>query len=224
MGYPPREFGPPDPLPEDSLLFPTESARDIDTHAWARRFTDAFRFKTGQALARIAKIVTPTAALSKFNPESYWPEELLCFNQGNAAAGAAGNFSRVALYNPAGSGVLAIITSLAAFIAGGAAATLQIGLATTTVLSRTTTSQVRDLRGGTSLAYIHTDNNGTVQFDVGPWLTRTVGANGTAEWVGGDDNPIAILAPASGLIVVPSSAVIGLAAEWRWRERAIIAA
>ena len=217
-------YGPPAPLPEDAQVFPSASARDIDTKQWHRRYADAFRFKTSEALARIALWILPIVPLAKFNPESYWPDEILAFNQGAATAGGAGNFSRVALYNPGNSQVLAIVTSIAATLI--AAGTVQIGINILTPLAVTTNSFARDTRQGLTApkCYIHTDNGGTAQFDNGPFLNRSLGAQGTLEWTGGDDNPVAILAPGSGIVVTPSAAATQMIAEFRWRERSIFAA
>jgi hypothetical protein len=110
MGYTgaPKEYGPPDQLPDDFVGYPVESARDIDNPALARRFTNTFRFKTGRALQKIAAWCLPIAPIGQFNPEDFFPDDALGLAGGFAPQTAA-QVSAVALYNPVWSNLLLII-------------------------------------------------------------------------------------------------------------------
>jgi hypothetical protein len=197
-----------------------------------RKFSSRFAQRLGltsgqQGLDGYVSDLLAAMALNRFNPEDYFPDEILACMTGGAGALAL-NFSRVALVNPVGSGVLAVVTRIAATSSGGASA-FQVGTdaaqtATFAALTLSVAGAFRDGRvgnpsftGGATRCFMH---NGTAAaaFANGPLLVRQAPASAEAEW-GNADDAIFILAPGQAVIVTPGVVNFAITAEFWWRER-----
>jgi len=146
--------------------------------------------------------------------------ERLCGGMRTAGAVVA-EFSGVALGNPAGSGMIAVVEACAARVATlGQITQLEIGIDATFLATLTTSGSgfVRDRRGLTSTASRLLIRTGT---DAAATLGQLLETNSptVAEvqipWL----MPPVILAPGDGLLMIHQTTNTALTGIFRWRER-----
>jgi hypothetical protein len=206
--------------PRTTTILPTTV---VQIRKYAARFAARLGLTTGTQLDGYVADLLSAIALNRFNPEDYFPDELL-FCQTLSPGAVALNFSRVALCNPLGSGVIAVVTRIAASLSA-VAGPIQVGT-DTAVLTVTVRGAPRDGRVGTAVfvgagnsqCFLHSDNNLAVAFANGPVLTRNAPAFAMAEW-GNQDDAIFILAPGEDVVVTPQAVNTALTCEYWWRER-----
>lgn len=196
-------------------------ASQIQDNRWSRRFKRLLALAQASGFDGYVQELVATLVVNRFQPEDYWPDEQLFFGTAVVAAGGAGNFSRFCIVNPVKSGVLVVVSRI-----GGvptAAATLVLGTNDDS-LSVTTRLSPRDGRSptwttvGGSKSFLHTDNGAAVQFQNGPVQSKpSASATDFREW-GSVDDPVAILAPGTSLILTTAAANIGVTGECDIRE------
>jgi hypothetical protein len=199
---------------------------DIGNQKYSRRYRQALKVLLASPVDGFVSDVLPILTMNAYGRELDYPEDVLGIITDNIGA-SAGNFSRVCLANPAGSGILAVVTYVAAF-GLGASMTVNIGI-DPAAGTLTLVGEARDGRalpvvgfGGTK-CYVHMDNNTVTPFTNGPFAAKpyVTGTQGAVEWRGGEDDPLFILAPNSQLVVTTSAVNLGVGAEFWWREVAI---
>jgi hypothetical protein len=205
--------------------FPVLLPAQVRSVRWDRRWRRLLGTGVQPGLAEYPQILFAALALNLFGLDDYFPDDQTGWGSLSVGAGAGGNSSAMGLVNPAGSGVLGIITYCSAF----ASAACNIELANDSVAGATpgnfstTPGWTRDSRGGWTVAstkiLLGTVNTVGDLRQTNPLAKKPV-ANATtiAEWTGSTETGFAVISPGHLIYATPDILVTGVTAEWRWRE------
>lgn len=184
-----------------------------------------------QIMRRVGDMKGPGSKVSEVIPELFpmidverVPGELLALDRRVLGMGSfsvlagAGQFPKIALFNPVGSGLLVTITNIVLASTNNtgmvmALTSTPLGTAITTVIPRDTRHGITTLPTATMSQEI---SPGAINFD----FIANVLANQSIFLH--DENGVFVLAPGSGVIASTDAAAIRATASFRWRERAAL--
>lgn len=207
------------------------STSDVTEQRFSSRFLLLLGIVKGAGFTKYLSWLFPALAINEFSLDDYQPDDMPYWASNALAAGGAGTFARIGLVNPPNSGVIAIVSYMAAF--AGAAMTIGVRQETATdaaglVLAggpfnaNSRDSRVGGVgnRPGGNRVLVMNDN---LQAVVGGVTVSQHLASATllAEWGGNGERGIAVIGPGHSLILEAETAVQAMTAEFRWRERAI---
>lgn len=169
----------------------------------------------GSKVSEVLGEVFPTIDLERVPGELLFLMGTRIAYGGAFQASIAAEFSKVQIFNPAGSGKLITVTTMTAVVA--AAQEIRWDISSIALMSAVGNGRIRDTR-------VSTDDipTGQIRIDTSVGRTTLTGVSflaGNAPFILHDENGIAVLTPGTGFEVGNNNAAQDLRATFYWRER-----